>query len=255
MAPSRFTRSFEDTAAWLTARTDKTTVKTLMRIDWCTVGRIVERVVDEVCGRTDWLSGLRRIGIDEIAYRKRHKYLVVVLDHDTGRLVWAAEGRKSATVEAFFDELGTKRAAKLELVTADAANWIGNPVRATPEPTRKLRDMAKKIPDVFSTHSAAKFCRVTPMTIIRWIDEGRIKAYKTPGGHRRIMRADLEDFCRTLEGALVRARRDCEGHQESFPVRVLGPVAPSIDRICRWAFPLAYVLLAGTLGFVFLNLY
>lgn len=56
--------------------------------------------------------------------------------------------------------------------------------------------MAKKIPDVFSTHSAAKFCRVTPMTIIRWIDEGRIKAYKTPGGHRRIMRADLEDFCR-----------------------------------------------------------
>ncbi len=56
--------------------------------------------------------------------------------------------------------------------------------------------MAQKLPDVFSTHSAAKFCRVTPMTIIRWIDEGRIRAYKTPGGHRRIMRADLEDFCR-----------------------------------------------------------
>ena len=33
--------------------------------------------------------------------------------------------------------------------------------------------MGKKIPDVFSTHSAARFCRVTPMTIIRWIDEGR----------------------------------------------------------------------------------
>ena len=52
------------------------------------------------------------------------------------------------------------------------------------------------IPDVFSTHSAAKYCRVTPMTIIRWIDEGRINAYKTPGGHRRIMRDDLESFCR-----------------------------------------------------------
>jgi excisionase family DNA binding protein len=56
--------------------------------------------------------------------------------------------------------------------------------------------MAHKLPDVFSTHSAAKFCRVTPMTIIRWIDEGRIRAYKTPGGHRRIMRGDLEEFCR-----------------------------------------------------------
>ncbi len=33
------------------------------------------------------------------------------------------------------------------------------------------------------------------MTIIRWVEEGRIHAYKTPGGHRRIMRADLEDFC------------------------------------------------------------
>jgi len=57
----------------------------------------------------------------------------------------------------------------------------------------------KKLPDVFSTHSAAKFCRVTPMTIIRWIDEGRIQAYKTPGGHRRIMKADLQDFCRRNE--------------------------------------------------------
>lgn len=56
--------------------------------------------------------------------------------------------------------------------------------------------MTGKVPDVFSTHSAARFCRVTPMTIIRWIEEGRIRAYRTPGGHRRIMRADLEDFCR-----------------------------------------------------------
>ena len=56
--------------------------------------------------------------------------------------------------------------------------------------------MGDKLPDVFSTHSAARFCRVTPMTIIRWVEEGRIKAYKTPGGHRRIMRGDLEDFCR-----------------------------------------------------------
>ena len=62
------------------------------------------------------------------------------------------------------------------------------------EPQKTMTN--RKVPDVFSTHSAARFCRVTPMTIIRWIEEGRIRAYKTPGGHRRIMRADLEDFCR-----------------------------------------------------------
>ena len=36
-------------------------------------------------------------------------------------------------------------------------------------------DDNRKVPDVFSTHSAARFCRVTSMTIIRWIEEGRIR--------------------------------------------------------------------------------
>lgn len=50
--------------------------------------------------------------------------------------------------------------------------------------------------DVYSTHEAARICRVTPMTVIRWIEDGRIPAFKTAGGHRRIQRGDLEAFCR-----------------------------------------------------------
>jgi excisionase family DNA binding protein len=50
--------------------------------------------------------------------------------------------------------------------------------------------------DVYSTHEAARICRVTPMTVIRWIEDGRIAAFKTAGGHRRIQRPDLEAFCR-----------------------------------------------------------
>ena len=38
------------------------------------------------------LAGLRRIGIDEFSYRKRHHYLTVVVDHDTRRVVWAGKG-------------------------------------------------------------------------------------------------------------------------------------------------------------------
>jgi transposase len=48
----------------------------------------------------------------------------VVVDHDTGRLVWAALGRDKATVEAFFDALGSKRARRLKLVSCDMAGWI-----------------------------------------------------------------------------------------------------------------------------------
>jgi transposase len=126
---SWFTRAFEDQVAWLAVHTDRTTVSALARIAWRTVGRILGRVSDEGIARTDRLAKLRRIGIDEISYKKGHKYITVVLDHDTGRLLWARPGRDEATVRAFFDELGAERSAKLELVSADAAVWIANVVR------------------------------------------------------------------------------------------------------------------------------
>jgi transposase len=43
---SGFTRSFEDTVAWLAVRTDKTTLSSLLRIAWRSVGAIVERVYE-----------------------------------------------------------------------------------------------------------------------------------------------------------------------------------------------------------------
>jgi len=46
-----------------------------------------------------------------------HLYLLVVVDHDTGRLVWAAPGRDSATLQGFFDALGPQRCANITHVT------------------------------------------------------------------------------------------------------------------------------------------
>jgi excisionase family DNA binding protein len=50
---------------------------------------------------------------------------------------------------------------------------------------------------VFSTHEVARVCSVTPMTVIRWIEHGKLPAFKTVGGHRRIRGVDLALFCRT----------------------------------------------------------
>jgi len=72
----------------------------------------------------DRLAGLRRIGIDEISYKRGHRYLTVVVDHDARRLIWAAPGRDKATLETFFDLLGQDRCAQITHVTADAADWI-----------------------------------------------------------------------------------------------------------------------------------
>jgi transposase len=125
---SRFTTAFEDQAAWLTVNTSKTAVAQLMRIAWRTVGAICERVCDEAQREVDLLDGLRRIGIDEISHRKGQRYLTVVVDHDTGSLVWAAAGRDRKTVEAFFDALGETRCKQIELVSCDMASWIAGPV-------------------------------------------------------------------------------------------------------------------------------
>jgi transposase len=125
---SRFTTGFEDTAAWLAAHAPASTVAELLRTTWRAVAGIITRVVAERAAGTDRLAGLRRIGIDEIAYRKGHRYLVIVVDHDSGRIVYSGEGRKSATVEAFFTALGPERAALLTHVSADGAAWIGDVV-------------------------------------------------------------------------------------------------------------------------------
>jgi transposase len=123
---SRFTRGFEDTIGWLATATSKTAVTELMRIGWRTVGGIVERIQVEIDGQVDRLAGLKRIGIDEISYKRGHKYLTIVVDHDSGRLLWAAVGRDEATVTRFFELLGEERCAEITHVSADSARWITN---------------------------------------------------------------------------------------------------------------------------------
>jgi transposase len=123
------TRAFDEVTAWLVRQTSKTAVMQFLRIGWRTVGAILARVladVDSAAG--DRLAGVRRIGIDEISYKRGHKYLVVVLDHDTGRLLWTGEGRTKKTLAAFFDLLGEQRCADIEVVSADGADWIADVV-------------------------------------------------------------------------------------------------------------------------------
>lgn len=131
------TRDFDDQAAWLAVRTSKTAVCEVLRVAWRTIGSIVTRVNADIDATVDRLDGLRRIGIDEISYKRGHRYLIVVVDHDTGRLVWAGPGRTEAALNVFFDELGEDRAALLTHVSADMADWIARAVaRRAPNAVR-----------------------------------------------------------------------------------------------------------------------
>ena len=77
----RHARDLEDlVAAWLAQQMAKTPIAGLLRIGWDTVGRIVERVVTEHLDERR-LAGLVAVGVDEISWRRGHRYLTTVVDH------------------------------------------------------------------------------------------------------------------------------------------------------------------------------
>ncbi|MGW3177469.1 helix-turn-helix domain-containing protein [Streptomyces sp. NPDC001153] len=86
------THAFDQQAAWMAAECSKSAAAQLMRTSWRTIGAIVERYVADRDRLVDRLSGLRRIGIDEISHRRGQRYMTIVVDHDTARVVWMADG-------------------------------------------------------------------------------------------------------------------------------------------------------------------
>lgn len=125
---SGFTRDFEDTVGWLACATSKSAICELMRIQWRTVGAIIARIHTETDARVDRFAGVTRIGIDEISYKRGHRYLTIVVDHDTGNLLWAAVGRDKATLDKFFVLFGPDRCARITHTSADAAPWIAKSI-------------------------------------------------------------------------------------------------------------------------------
>jgi excisionase family DNA binding protein len=51
--------------------------------------------------------------------------------------------------------------------------------------------------DWVSLGPASRYLGVDPDTLRRWADAGRVRAFATPGGHRRFSRADLERLAAT----------------------------------------------------------
>jgi transposase len=125
---ARHTRDFEDVVGWLAQRTDKTTVSRLLRCSWEAVDNIAKRLVREHLNDTR-LDNLYRIGVDEISYKRGHRYLTIVADHDSGKVVWATKDRSKEAFHAFFDALGEDRAAAIEAITLDAASAYGTVAR------------------------------------------------------------------------------------------------------------------------------
>ena len=122
---SEFTRDFEDTVTWFVCGSNKTFVAEYMRINWRTVGNIITRVYEEQGpSQTILFSNLKNIGIDETAYKKGHKYITVIVNHDTGRVIWVGVGKTEESLDVFFKLLTKEQCKSIVAVTADGADYI-----------------------------------------------------------------------------------------------------------------------------------
>jgi transposase len=97
-----------------------TEVARRFRSSWDTVFRCVEHAVRWGLEHRS-LHGIRSIGVDEMAWKKGHKYLTLVyqIDHGRRRLLHIAKERTAASFHSFFDMLGEKRARQILFVASD----------------------------------------------------------------------------------------------------------------------------------------
>jgi transposase len=119
-----FTRAFEDLVVWEALASNKTSAGRRHGLSWRAVNGMCVRLATEALDRVDLLGGLVAVSIDEVKYKKGQRYLTIVCDQLTGRVIWAAKGRSKETVTAFFRALGPERAARLRFVSCDGAEWI-----------------------------------------------------------------------------------------------------------------------------------
>jgi excisionase family DNA binding protein len=93
---------------------------------------------------------------------------------------------------------------------------------------------------IFSTHAVAQMVGTNPSSVVRWIEAGKLKAYKTPGGHRRIREYDLRSFFSEFQIPLP-SDLIGNGNERFVVVDADGRSAAALARALRKAAPKAEV--------------
>jgi len=91
----------------------------LLGLSWDTVKDLVKERLEQDYGRPD-LKGLRHLSIDEIYVGRQKKFYTLVLDLESGRIVWVARGKKGAVLKPFWRAL-RKAKARIQAVCCDLA--------------------------------------------------------------------------------------------------------------------------------------
>jgi transposase len=254
---ARHSRDLQDLVAFMAQRMDKTTVCRLLRVSWEAVAKIVVDVVAEQLD-ANRLDGLYRIGVDEVSYRKGHRYLTVVADHDRdGAVVWAGEGRHSATLQDFYQQLGAQRCAALDAVSMDLGSFYKNATDLCAPQARQCVDpfhlvkLANEAIDKMRTRAAKQEQQANPMpkrprgrpsadapppppNKARWIKNTRWALVKDPDDLNDEQLEVLHQL-RRQRSALYRGWQLKEGLRDLFRLRRPQDAPRHLDWWLAWA--------------------
>jgi transposase len=113
----RYTHAFERYALELSRFTTIQDAARHLGVGWDTVKDIQKRFLEKHFAKPK-LKDLRRLAIDEIAVGKGHRYLTIVLDLESGAVVFVGDGKGAAALEPFWRRLRPS-GAQIEAVAID----------------------------------------------------------------------------------------------------------------------------------------
>ena len=115
------------TLSWLAQQMSKSALSKYLKIDWETVGRAISRVKKRLEKNKDpnaRFDNLVSIAVDETSVKKGQNYITVVINNDTGKIVWIGENHGKEVFMRFLQMLTKKQREGIRYVTGDGARWI-----------------------------------------------------------------------------------------------------------------------------------
>lgn len=115
---SRYTRRFERYVFELCQLLPISDVAKHLKLSWHTVKQIDKKYLKQRYRKSNYRN-LSVIAVDEISIGKFHKYLTIVLNLQTGQIIYVGKERKQETLDAFFKEIGTARCRRIKAIAMD----------------------------------------------------------------------------------------------------------------------------------------
>jgi transposase len=95
-----------------------------MHLTWDEIDGVKQRAVKRGLERRE-LKTIRQVGVDETSFQKRHEYVTVVNDLESGDVVHVADDRTHHSLDGFWGLLSTEQLLAIEAVTMDmSASYI-----------------------------------------------------------------------------------------------------------------------------------